>query len=309
MTIKPRSEAELNTLHHLLCTFLEGFQRIYIGDNPEKVARCRLCIFQLIHVPIHIKWNGSIRVGSQATVERAIEEVGHKIRSKKSPFANLANIIFEKELVKLLLLYYPALDPTPAQQANVSAPPCALHKEIKILKKEIKSSPEFHQHIHAICDWLNISFDAELALCRWGKFRLQMGHVLRSRLSETRGKCPPRSARYFEAYNHNSGEIVFGEALAFFEVQETNDVLVVYHQLSGCEQVLQKWRGVWSNDIKVLPVSKITSLVGIWCYQKWVYILRKHPGLALLNVEESGIGGENGYEDGNENDSESVAVQ
>lgn len=128
-------------------------------------------------------------------------------------------------------------------------------------------------------------------------------------MSETRGKCPPRSARYFEAYNHNSGEIVFGEALAFFEVQETNDVLVVYQQLSGCEQVLQKWRGVWSNDIKVLPVSKITSLVGIWCYQKWVYILRKHPGLALLNVEESGIGGENGYEDGNENDSESVAVQ
>ena len=62
MTIKPKSEAELNTLHHLLCTFLEGFQRIYIGDNPEKVARCRLCIFQLIHVPIHIKWNGSIRV-------------------------------------------------------------------------------------------------------------------------------------------------------------------------------------------------------------------------------------------------------
>ena len=49
--------------------------------------------------------------------------------------------------------------------------------------------------------------------------------------------------------------------------------------------------------------------MGIWCYQQWVYILRKHPGLVLLNVEESGIGGENGDEDENENDSESVAVQ
>jgi hypothetical protein len=84
MTTKPRSEVEFHTLHHLLCTFLEGFQRIYIGDNPEKVSWFRLCIFQVIHVPIHIQWNGSIRVGSKATVERAIGEVGHKIHSKKS---------------------------------------------------------------------------------------------------------------------------------------------------------------------------------------------------------------------------------
>jgi hypothetical protein len=40
-------------------------------------------------------------------------------------------------------------------------------------------------------------------------------------------------------------------------------------------------------SIEVLPVSKITSIVGIWCSEKWVYILRKHPGLSLLNVEES----------------------
>ena len=302
MTVKPRSEDELRSLHQLLCTFLEGFQRIYIGDDPEKISRFQLCIFQLIHVPIHIQWNGSIRVGSQATVERAIGEVGHKIRSKKAPFANLANIIFERELVKLLLLYYPELDSSPlAHQANIPTRKNGLHVEMKILKREIKSSQEFHQHIHAICDWLNIDFDPELELRRWGKFRLQMGHILRSRLSETQGKHPSRSARYFEAQNDGSGKIVFGEALAFFEVQETNDLVVVYQPLTGCEQQLNRWRGVWSNKMEVLPVSKVTSIVGIWCHKKFVYILRKHPGLTLLNVEETGKGDEDEDENVNVN--------
>jgi hypothetical protein len=69
MIISPRSETELAKLHGLFKTFLEGFERIYVANDPEKVSRCRLCIFQLIHVPIHIEWNGSIRLGSQATVE------------------------------------------------------------------------------------------------------------------------------------------------------------------------------------------------------------------------------------------------
>ncbi|KDQ52873.1 hypothetical protein JAAARDRAFT_106522, partial [Jaapia argillacea MUCL 33604] len=54
-----------------------------------------LCVFQLIHVSQHIFWNGSIRLGSQATVERAIGEIGHKIRSKKAPFQNMANLLYE----------------------------------------------------------------------------------------------------------------------------------------------------------------------------------------------------------------------
>src|ERR1700722_15791771 len=130
MTISPRSSKDLANLYILIQTFLEGFKRLYVGNDPEKLSRCRLCIFQLIHVPIHIEWNGSIRIGSQATVERAIGEVGHKIHSKKAPFANLANITYERELVKCLLLYYPAFGQTPAQQPNVSAPTHALHKEI-----------------------------------------------------------------------------------------------------------------------------------------------------------------------------------
>jgi len=60
MTISPRSTQELVNLHQVLQRFLQGFERIYVAGDPEKVSRCRLCIFQLIHVPQHIKWNGSI---------------------------------------------------------------------------------------------------------------------------------------------------------------------------------------------------------------------------------------------------------
>jgi len=113
MTIQPMGEKDLLELMGLIKAFLTGFEQLYVGDDPEKVSRCRLCIFQLIHVPQHIMWNGSIHIGSQATVERAIGEFGHKIHSKKAPFANLANIIYEKQLIHTLLLYYPSIAPPP----------------------------------------------------------------------------------------------------------------------------------------------------------------------------------------------------
>jgi hypothetical protein len=154
MTIGPKSTEELSRLHDLLQEFLQGFERIYVSGDPEKVTRCRLCIFQLIHVPTHIEWNGSIRIGSQATVERAIGEVGHKIRSKKAPFANLANIIFERELVKTLLLRYPALESSSAHDAKIPKKTSILKTHMRILKCEQNSSPEFHTHIQAICNVL-----------------------------------------------------------------------------------------------------------------------------------------------------------
>ena len=151
MTIQARSEDEIAHLHSIIRRFLTGFEALYIAGNPENISRSRLCIFQLIHVPIHIKWNGSIRIGSQATVERGIGEMGHKIRSKKSPFANLANIITEKELVRILKLYYPLLsvDPTPVylnnaeseitdQQTQHEGPPRArLVQKFTLTKKDV----------------------------------------------------------------------------------------------------------------------------------------------------------------------------
>lgn len=113
-------------------------------------------------------------------MERAIGEVGHKIHSKKAPFANLANIIFERELVKTLLLYYPALESSSAHDANISKKTSILKTHMRILKHEQNSSPEFHTHIQAICNVLDVEFNAELQISRWGKFRLPEGSVLRS---------------------------------------------------------------------------------------------------------------------------------
>ena len=79
MTIQPRGDAELRDLRKTIATFLEEYERLYIGNDPEKILRARLCIFQLIHIPHHIQWNSSIRIGSQATVERSLGEMGHKI--------------------------------------------------------------------------------------------------------------------------------------------------------------------------------------------------------------------------------------
>jgi hypothetical protein len=284
MTISPRSEQDLIALHKLIQRFLKDFEKIYVGNDPTKVSRCRLCIFQLIHVPQHIEWNGSIRLGSQATVERAIGEIGHKIRSKKAPFANLANIIYEREMVKILCLYYPSLDLSLAPKPKDIYTP---QSKIRISKMEQKGGEEFHSHVNAICQWLGIDFDAELKVHRWGKVRIPDGKLLRSRSNETRGKAPSRSARYFEAENSNGLMPVFGEALAFFELLDKNQLLVVYNPLNQCQQVLKKWRGVWSNTMKVLPVSKIQRIVGIWPAMTWIYILWKHPGLDWLSEEES----------------------
>ena len=88
---------------------------------------------------------------------------------------------------------------------------------------------------------------------------------------------------------------MFGEALAFFEVLETKWLLVIYYPVNNCQQVLKKWRGVWSDKMEVLSTASIHSLVGIWSYESKVYILRKHPGLAFLSDEE--VGKESGDEE------------
>ncbi len=109
MTPIARTAEDLWTLRKRIVKFLTGFEQIYVGDNPANNHRARLCVFQLIHVPVHIEWNGSIRTGSQATVERTIGEMGQKIKSRRLPFANLTNLIIHREMIRLLGLYYPDL--------------------------------------------------------------------------------------------------------------------------------------------------------------------------------------------------------
>jgi hypothetical protein len=37
-----------------------------------------------------------------------------------------------------------------------------------------------------------------------------------------------------------------------------------------------------------MPCNALRNIIGIWANGERVYILRKHPGLEMLNVEESG---------------------
>ena len=69
MTAVSRTDADLANLYKKIVLFLQGFESLYVGDDPSKIPRCRLCIFQLIHIPHHIVYNGSVRFGSQATCE------------------------------------------------------------------------------------------------------------------------------------------------------------------------------------------------------------------------------------------------
>jgi len=187
MSIKPRSDKEIDGLQQKINKFLLQYEMLYVGNDPEKVSRCRLCIFQLVHVPMHIKWYGSVRLGSQATVERAIGEAGHKIHSKKSPFVNMANIFFQKELMKTLLLYYPSLQDNEPQVKK----PVTFGK-IKIQKWEKKAGQKFYDHLLAIFQKYEGlgEFDPIIPIDRLGKCNLENGNVLTSALSENHGEQP-----------------------------------------------------------------------------------------------------------------------
>ena len=193
MTIAKRTDADLFYLQELIIKFLVGFEKLYVGMDPEKINRMRLCIFQLIHLPNHIRWNGSIRLGSQATVERSIGEMGRKIRSKKAPFANLANLIYEKELIKILCLYYPTLDVNSKEKSDLETvlKPIQQHKIYKrinpmtpIIKKELASiSVLLKQDI----------IEENIQYSQWGKLKLLNGHVLSSRSTEAKNKVQQQS--------------------------------------------------------------------------------------------------------------------
>ncbi|KAH9948377.1 hypothetical protein B0H21DRAFT_805853 [Amylocystis lapponica] len=285
MTIKPRSHQELSDMHSKIVTFLSEFQTIYIGDDPEKVSRFRLCVFQLIHVPMHIVWYGSIRLGSQATVERTIGHLGRKIRSKKSPFANLASILYESQMVNMLTLYYPQLS------HEHTSSHLGLFTNISVRRKERTEGQAFLNQLRAAFMFLQKDFDRKTSVQRWGKLRLHAKTVLNTQLSETRGgKLPSRSHRYFEALAHTADkDPIFGEALSFLKIDPYPDELVIFHPLVDITHPLNACRGRWSQSLQVLPVSKIVDIVGIWNHGDSAYVLRKHPGLDWLNSEERGV--------------------
>ncbi|KAI0039336.1 hypothetical protein FA95DRAFT_1655411 [Auriscalpium vulgare] len=309
MTITPRTDSDLQFLHNLIKNFLLDYERLYVNNDPKKVHRCRLCVFQLIHIPKHIQWNGSLRIGSQSTMERAIGEISHSIRSKKAPYAHMANLIFERSLIKILRLKYPQL----SKKSNKSSDQRLFSKQ-DVRKRERKFGTDFFDQLEAVCKFLKIEFDKDLELERFGKFAFPKP-VLNSRLIEEKNP-PTRSHRYFEAFIEHSSMPVFGEAACFIEVldqgqsdtefehgsgsstnssmEETKTVqVVVYRRLEGLKKTLNMWKGSqWSDTLEVLPISAIQHLIGILPYEQTIYILRPHSALAMLSKDALGLGDE-----------------
>lgn len=196
MEITGRTEDDLAMIRTEIVKFLHEFQDIYVGVDSTKASRMRLSMFHLLYIPDHIRWNGSYRIGSQGTLERHIGVLERKIRSRKEPFVNLANKIYEEQLVKNLLFYYPSLRMSPEPEkprVPVGRAP------IKRKERNDPFSP-FVQHLKAICQWLNIPYNRDADwLERFGKVPLRSGDYLRSRLNESRiGSKVARSSRYFE---------------------------------------------------------------------------------------------------------------
>jgi len=122
-------------------------------------------------------------VGSQATVERSIGEMGHKIESKKAPFANLANLIYEWELVKILSLYYPIVDQNVSAQDNLDNSDLGSSNFMQesLVHKRKQTPQDVLAELQALADWLKINLFADgVTVRRWGKFKLLNGYVLGS---------------------------------------------------------------------------------------------------------------------------------
>jgi hypothetical protein len=306
MTAVTRTREDLTKLYEKIILFLQGFQKLYVGNDPSKISRCRLCVFQLIHIPHHIAYNGSIRFGSQATCERAIGDIGHGIKSKKSPFKNIVSYKTDKQSAKMLHLSYPTLFSASEEKPQKRT---SLFKEIPISQKQRREDDDLKAHLQAIESYLKLEVGSDLKLQQWGKCPLSNAVTLTSQLFEVSKKTTSCTSRYFEAHlgqvlqprNQSIDETevevaktepIFGEALAFYTVAEKNLSLVVYHPLIEHQKLFGRWYGKWSPMVYVLDISKIVSLIGIWTYNDHVHILQKHPGLNLLTMDECGIDSE-----------------
>ena len=157
-------------------------------------------MFQLIHVLMHIELNGSIQIGSQATIERTIGEIGHNIHSRQKPFANMANNICQMEQIRLLSLYYPALGidlDSKSLAVSQSGPGFKLIQEEKFSSSDLKPGQQIFNHLQMIEISLGRPLDINnLSISLWGKLRLSNHDVLQSQTYKTKGS--PRVYRWFK---------------------------------------------------------------------------------------------------------------
>lgn len=303
MTPKARSEEDLQYLQGLVILFLKGFEDLYVQKDSDKISRMRLCVFQLVHIPHHIRWNGSIRMGSQAAMERTVGYLSRKLHSKKSPFVELSNKIYRKELIRILCLHYPefTIPAKPIVQKRL------LQKHKALNKAKNKSDVEKELHVLSALTGFNLvytySSDADIKWNRWGRARIPSGMMLSSQLGDS-SRRPPRKSIWFEARGKGDPEdvskFIFGEAIAFYQLEiksKDSDVYVIYKPLINIQKILSCIAGSWrEGGMLALNIKEILGLVGIWKGKRELtYILRKHPGINML--EESGFGSEGSKQD------------
>ncbi|KAF4580760.1 hypothetical protein EYR38_003046 [Pleurotus pulmonarius] len=157
MEITGRTEDDLTMIRKEIVIFLHEFQALYV-DDETKASRMRLSMFHLLYIPDHIRWNGSYRIGSQGTLERHIGVLERRIRSRKEPFVNLANKIYEGQLVKNLLHYYPSLG-IPVEPPK----PRVRTGKVHIRKKEKEDGNSiYNQHLKAICQYLGVAYSTDI---------------------------------------------------------------------------------------------------------------------------------------------------
>jgi hypothetical protein len=99
--------------------------------------------------------------GSQATCEMAIGEIGHKVRSKKAPFA-IATLLFQRANRKMLVLQYPSLIIPPTEKRKREH----LFQSLPIQKVDLEGPSEYYHHLTATWDYLEVAVDMEMKIQR-----------------------------------------------------------------------------------------------------------------------------------------------
>jgi hypothetical protein len=258
-------------------------------------------------------------------VEHTIGEVGHKIHSKTSPFANLSNIIVEKEVIQLIQLYYPELaDRTPS--------PKKANSEVRVFQRlrfgsAQAASQSGEAHINTIRRLFGLQMstphmpnllESPHQLQCYGKLQLASGQTLHSRASESFSATTVRCYRWFEVRSasfyfglfltstqstpsDSALNFAFGEALAFYTLRVAHGspastslrTVVVYRPLTRLEQPFRTViRGKWADEgsLLAMEVRSMRDIIGVWeAESKYVYTLRKHPSLLSLTPSERGL--------------------
>jgi hypothetical protein len=93
-----------------------------------------------------------------------------------------------------------------------------------------------------------------------------------------------------QAKDSQTSTSIFGEALSFYVIDlDPPCIFAIYKPLVNVKRTLNCLEGQWKEGTMLaLNASDILSLVGIWNGKNSIWILRKHPGLAILSPEECG---------------------